>query len=141
MKAVVRELLRIYDRDGKLTQEQVVAEATDPSSPLHTHFEWNDDVAAHRWRLNQASELIRKSEVHLVIDERTFTVRAIPHIEGQGYTPIHVAMRTKPLRTQLMVSLQRDIDRMIARYERYDFAAGIVKDLRAWRERMESDAA
>jgi hypothetical protein len=140
VNAATRELIRLYNRDGKLTQEQVVAEATDPSSPLHRHFEWDDQSAAHRWRLDQAEILIRSAEVWITIEEHKVKVRAIPHVTGSGYVPLDEALARKPLRDQLMADLQRDIDRMVSRYERYRFAAGVVSDLKKWRRALGEEA-
>lgn len=44
---------------GDLTPEAVVNAAKPKSSPLHALFEWNDKIAAHEHRLQQANALIR----------------------------------------------------------------------------------
>lgn len=44
---------------GELTPQAVVADAYDPTSPLHPLFEWDEAEAAHRYRLVQARALIR----------------------------------------------------------------------------------
>lgn len=46
-------------RHGHLTPELVLADAADPTSPLHGHFEWDNDRAANQHRINQAYELLR----------------------------------------------------------------------------------
>jgi hypothetical protein len=57
-------LQEIYDRhEGTLTAELVVATAKPSSHPLHDRFEWNDRIAGHKYRLVQASELIRSVKV------------------------------------------------------------------------------
>jgi hypothetical protein len=53
----------------------VVGDASDPDSPLHAYFDWNDANAAHRYRLEQARRLIRS--VKLVV-ETTEDSRAVP---------------------------------------------------------------
>jgi hypothetical protein len=53
------ELLRIYEERGELTPSIVVEEAEDEESPLHDRFEWDNDKAAHEYRLAQARTLIR----------------------------------------------------------------------------------
>lgn len=60
MKKVVQDkLAEIYVRDGALLPKAVVDEASDPKSPLHAHFDWDDEAAAVAHRLNQARALIR----------------------------------------------------------------------------------
>jgi hypothetical protein len=51
--------LRGLERRGLLQPFDVVEAARDPGSPLHDSFEWNDSVAAERYRLEQARRLIR----------------------------------------------------------------------------------
>lgn len=63
MDGVRRELERIYKRDGVLTASTVLAEAESEMSALHSYFEWDDDAAAHSFRLIQARTLIRKVRV------------------------------------------------------------------------------
>ena len=58
-----RQLLgRIFHRmqaEGKLNPTLIVAEAQNWKSPLHKYFDWDNQEAAHRWRLFQARMLIR----------------------------------------------------------------------------------
>lgn len=44
---------------GRLEPDDVVADARDESSPLHSHFEWDDGIAADEYRREQARVLIR----------------------------------------------------------------------------------
>lgn len=53
-----KELEKIEKKYGEVTSELVLQSATPESSPLHCVFEWNDSVAAHQYRLQQASVLI-----------------------------------------------------------------------------------
>ena len=59
MSDLKTELLRIREERGKLTPAIVLAEATDPEHPLHDKFEWDDSVAAEKYRLAQAAQLLR----------------------------------------------------------------------------------
>lgn len=45
--------------DGIITPDGAVEAARDPANPLHPQFEWDDVVAGHRYRLDQARALIR----------------------------------------------------------------------------------
>lgn len=54
-------LIELADKNnGRLTPEQVVDDATNPQSPLHEEFEWDDAEAAKLHRLNQARSIIRR---------------------------------------------------------------------------------
>jgi hypothetical protein len=54
---------RIRKRDGEVTRSAVIAEAKRKNSPIHRHFEWDNSVAAEKWRLRQAGDLINSLQV------------------------------------------------------------------------------
>ena len=54
------EQLEIIERrDGSITPQAVVDAARPEGSVLHNLFEWNDEKAAEKYRLSQASTFIR----------------------------------------------------------------------------------
>lgn len=88
----------IDDIGDKFTCQQIVDKARDSSTELHKCFEWNDSVAAEKYRLKQAQQVV----AHLVIvrnndnnePEKT-NIRMIVN-DGQGnntYTPIRLVVR------------------------------------------------
>jgi hypothetical protein len=64
----------IYNRldylKGKLsrspTPRDILDDARHPDSPIHAHFEWDDTVAAEKWRLRQAASLVIAVRVRFV---------------------------------------------------------------------------
>lgn len=57
---IIRELNFIKDKnDGLINPETVVEYASKKDSVLHDYFTWDDGVAAHQYRLEQARKLIR----------------------------------------------------------------------------------
>lgn len=77
---------------GRLTPDQVVEAASDPASPLHDQFEWDDSVAAVEYRRDQARTLIRsvnvKIEVGGVILRAPQYVRDPAAERAQGYATL-----------------------------------------------------
>ena len=63
------ELGKLRDKHGEVTPAIIVAAAKRPSHPLHEMFEWDDTVAAERWRLNQAHHLLMASKFVATIKE------------------------------------------------------------------------
>ena len=51
----------------EVTSQQIVDRARDESSELHKCFEWDDTIAAEKWRLVQARYVVH----HLVIKEES----------------------------------------------------------------------
>lgn len=70
-EVIEREIARIVREEGTCTPERLVQVAADPKNPVHPHFEWDDDVAAHRYRLTQAVDMILASRfVYLLNEEK-----------------------------------------------------------------------
>ena len=91
MNDVTQELNRLAkEHGGNLTPEIVIAAAKDPDSALHEQFDWDDDSAAHKWRLHQARALIRGATLIVKTGETRTILPAFvrdpdkPHHE-QGY--------------------------------------------------------
>lgn len=58
-KQIAAELNRLAKQHGGLLRpKDVVDAARAQSSPLHSHFTWDDGEAAEQWRLQQARQLI-----------------------------------------------------------------------------------
>ena len=70
-------LAKIETDHGKLTPRLVVADASDPRSPLHDQFEWNDTEAAIKYREDQARRLIRNIMVRVTVDDKKLTSRKL----------------------------------------------------------------
>lgn len=89
-----KHLEEIRDRnDGLLTPKAVVAEASNPKHPLHKYFEWDDSVAAQKYREEQARDLFQRVKVE--ITTHTMEIRAPMYVrdprlppDEQGYRPV-----------------------------------------------------
>ena len=62
-------ILRKLAEAGEATPERLVEVATDPSCPAHVHFEWDDKVAAGKYRVVQAQKYMRSIVVEVVIED------------------------------------------------------------------------
>lgn len=68
--AVVAELRRICTSNGGILNPKVVVKAAaNSTSPLHDYFDWDDTIAAQRWRIVQARNLINVVVEYLPADE------------------------------------------------------------------------
>ena len=93
------ELQRIYERDGVIEPETVVAESQTPSAPLHSCFEWDDAKAAHKYRITQAQTIIRSI---VVVEEATQPeTRAFVNVQRE-YHPVSVVVRNPEKREILL---------------------------------------
>lgn len=115
------ERIRV-EHNGRLTQEDVVNEAKSEDSPLHPAFEWDNEKAAHQWRLEQAGYMIR----HLVVSmetsegEKRPAVRAFVNVErdrDRSYTSLAHAMSDEELRSQVVNKAWAELESWRRRYE------------------------
>lgn len=120
----VVDAINALARRGRLTPEDVLAAARDKSSPLHDSFEWDDDAAAHAYRLDQARGLIRRVRVFVTVADKVLCVprytRDPAAGQDQGYVS-HEQLRSEPQTAQAMVAYE--ISRAYAHLQRaYDLA-------------------
>lgn len=113
---------------GILSPESVVSDASDPSSPLHDEFEWDDGAAGEMFRMLQANALIRRVKLTLVREDiktkaiSVTTVRAYqsrPSMrtrDGGGYEPIEAIMSDQEKRDELLASVLRELQAYRKRY-------------------------
>jgi len=96
VSGVVKELYAIQEKDGELNPEQIVEFAKDKSTFLHKCFNWNNKDAAHKFRINQATELLRRIEVRVLKDGEPQSLRAFevvnrPLFKPQNYISLDLA--------------------------------------------------
>lgn len=65
---VVRALRKLK-KNGRLTPEAVLKAARNPKSPLHLCFEWDDTIAAEKYRQHQARNLVNHVRVQVLNEE------------------------------------------------------------------------
>jgi hypothetical protein len=130
-ESVVAELTAIREQYGTLNPEVVVLVATDPNHPLHNRFEWDDAVAGHKHRLQQAGALLRV--VKLPNDgSHPRDLRAFVAVKGaeQGradYVPTTEALSDPFTRALILRQMEREWKSMQQRYGAYaEFAALIA---------------
>lgn len=121
--AIHAALVAIAGERGTVTPEQVVESAKDEAHPLHGYFEWDDDEAAARYRLMQASQLIRQVRVSVVAaDQRTMVVRAFVSLPSDrigtgGYRTIEGVLAEQGQRAELLAMARAELAAFKRKYE------------------------
>lgn len=93
---------------GRITPDMILADARRKSSPLHKFFEWSDQKAARKWRLEQARTLIEKVEYEFStnggVRKTSYFVRD-PSVSSrsQGYVSIPTLKSDKDLAHEALV--------------------------------------
>lgn len=133
-----------------LTPENLVNEARPESSPIHSAFEWNNTVAAEKWRQEQARQMIKsiiwvesdiQTERHLkLVTTQETEYSEEMNISGERafvstgefnhrYVPIAVAVTNDKWRENLLKAAKRDMIAFVAKYRRLKELTNIIKDM------------
>lgn len=123
--ADLRDLMRdVYDRHGSLTPAVVVEEATPEDAPLHNRFEWDDAVAGHKHRLDQARRLIRAVQIEYKTPTggqgRVRAWTAVREPTGHVYKPTDEVVHDDIMTELLRRDMEREWRQMKSRWDRFE---------------------
>lgn len=114
------EFERIYNKYGELTQKALVDESRDKSAVLHECFEWNDAIAAEKYRLEQAGDMIRclVSITKPDNEDDSIVVRAFVKTT-EHYEPIRVSLSIEAKYAVLLNDALQDAENFKRKYENF----------------------
>jgi hypothetical protein len=136
----------IVEREGVLSPSAVVAEAATATSPLHRFFVWDDTEAAHRYRLDQAENLIRRVRVVIHREpERTVKLRAYVSTGfdkgSHSYEPVESVMADPHRRQQVLLQIRREASALRNKLASFGEFARLVDALDEFLRHPDEDAA
>ena len=122
-KKVVGFIRNLADDDGLIKPERVVEAARPKTSPIHDQFEWDNSAAAEKYRLLQASELIRVS-VEIIdcggnrdpVMVRAFTSLTTERGVSGGYRATVQVLSNKQMREQMLADAIAELQAFERRY-------------------------
>lgn len=115
------ELERIYGERGKLDAADVVDESRPETAVLHPCFEWRDEIAAEKYREEQARALVRcVVTVQETDGQKPVEVRAFFHVQ-ETYHPTSVIIQEEDKYTTL---LQKALGELAAFRKKYTVLSG-----------------
>ncbi len=113
--------------EDELTAELVVKDARREKSPLHSVFEWDDDAAAHQYRLEQARLLLR--HIVFVPEDKPDAepMRYYVHLDNgrSYYTSIIAAMSDEEKRQRVLRTALKELESWERRYRAYEELAEV----------------
>jgi hypothetical protein len=127
--------------NGRLTPSAVVEAATNPKSPLHRHFEWDNAKAAAAYRIDQAREIIRVIRIEDGEDTPQRAFLSVKDDAGVSYRTAAEVAGSLDLQIAVLKQAERDLDAFKRRYaELQDICeeVSLARDkVRQRRERLE----
>lgn len=139
----IQELQRLYQEKGKLLHPtDVVDAARSEDSPLHRHFEWDDGVAAERWRTEQARDLLQRVYVRMKTSKgdrmsQVFVSLTTDREEG-GYRTMVDVLSDKDMRNQLIRDAMADMQTFEQRYKTLKELAVVFSAIRKAKGKLEA---
>lgn len=128
----------IIKEDGVVTPERLVDVSRPETAPLHNEFEWNNDVAAEKYRNEQARQIIKNIVRIEIEDEEPTKVKCwvnsdrafVPTDERQHhYVTIDTALSNQNWRENLIEAAKRDMRAFIVKYKRLNELEPILNDM------------
>jgi len=112
--------------EGRITPEEVVADARDPESPLHGCFTWDVATAAAKCLIHEARYLIRCYEVQIVRNGDAplvvcpANVRIVAKDEPSRYVSASFASQREELRAQVIAEMTSQLEGMQKRLRSFE---------------------
>lgn len=119
------DVLEQLEIEGRLTAADLVDVSRPEDAPLHKEFEWDDAVAAEKFREEQARSVIR----HLrIVYEEEEPHRVYCNIErGEAnYIPIEKAVQQDDTRKKLLDNAYRELEAFKEKYEELSEMARVI---------------
>jgi hypothetical protein len=133
-EVAAKEIERLAKQNGQRVDAAMVLEsASDPTSPLHDEFTWDDTEAARQFRLEQARELVRSIRVTFETPERKevtinvmTTVASLDHAQRSDYVPLAFAMSRTDLRQEVLARAIKELESFKQKYEHLSELAEVI---------------
>lgn len=131
---VGKEFEAIESKYGEITSQYVLQEAADENNPMHELFEWDDTVAANKYRLHQASVLICNLAVEVEdnIEEKKLITRAYVDISDSdkgSFINVVSAFKNPDSKTVVLQRAYNELAAFKAKYQNLSELALIINSI------------
>lgn len=111
---IAGEICARLEKEGRLSAKELVNESRDENSPLHDMFEWDDAIAAEKYREVQASKIIRSIVVK--VEDSPLPFKAFSSVAPQQYVSTKKALSRDATRKILLDSAKRELEAFRRKY-------------------------
>lgn len=132
-QTVGETLERIEKRDGVVTKEAFLEESRPEDSPTHNMFEWDDTVAAEKYRLEQSRMIIADVVVTVERESKPRKVAGYVNVtlgkhNKAEYNSIGVAMEDTEKRKAVLSNAFDELKTFENKYSEYQELAGVFAE-------------
>jgi len=110
----VGEVCERLETEGRLTPEDLLEESRDDEAPLHDYIEWDDSVAAEKYRVRQCAHVIRSIITVVEHKESEIVTKAFVSLHEPGgtketYKSVAVALQDVTTRDVVLRNAKREL--------------------------------
>mgnify|MGYP007012492139 CR=1 FL=1 len=115
--------------EGRLSPAELVNVSRPVDSPLHGEFEWDDSIAAEKWREQTGRVMIASISVTVDDVNQTSPVRAYFNIEhaSHEYIPTEVIMSDEAKKERLLNIAKKELESFKAKYQTLTELADVIR--------------
>lgn len=126
--AVAAEVMDRLAEEDRLNAQELVEESRPEDAPLHQEFEWDDTIAAEKYREEQAGALIRHLTVKIEANNQEYPTRQYFMVQKEmnTYEPIHVILRDEDKTAMLLEQAKREMQAFKAKYAGLKELAAVI---------------
>ena len=131
-ETVGKEFERIEKEHGEITSELVLKDAEPENSPMHGLFEWDDAVAGHKYRLQQATQIIISLAKEVEEDPKPKPVRAYYNVSNErkgSFVNVKTAFENPDTRDIILKRALRELESFKEKYQNLSELAGVFKQI------------
>lgn len=125
---IAGEICEGLEQNGGLSPKRLLDASRDENAPLHGEFEWDDTIAAEKYRERQAQTIINNLTVRIETSEKeTVQVRGFicTHEQESRYRSIGIVVQDKDHSERLMQEALRDMKSFRDRYSVLEQLSGV----------------
>ena len=120
------------DENGSISAKAIVDASRPKDAVLHPCFEWDDTIAAEKWRERQAMKIVQHLVV--VIDSQeletdSITVRAFGETRDGGYKSINVIMADPNDKDYLLSIALKELRAFQSKYKNLTELGGVFDEI------------
>ena len=124
---------RLERSPAGLSPRTLLDASRDPSDPLHGEFEWDDGIAAEKWRESQAAGIIRSLVIVNGDDDPLECPRAFVNVHIGGAAGAYMSIRnvvgSEELRKQMFRRAKAEMESFVAKYKRLAEVENVVAEI------------
>ncbi|MBQ3337601.1 MAG: hypothetical protein IJG80_09380 [Selenomonadaceae bacterium] len=139
----IRDLQKTLGKDS-VTAKELLDDSRDVNAPLHPCFEWNDSIAAEKYRLDQARRIIGSIEVRYIGDKtppkpiRAFLCVTPSPTRQQGeFVGIDVILSKENYRKQVLSNALIELRAFQRKYSTQEELLGVFKAIDAFADTLQ----